>query len=679
MRRLTRPRRAAAVLAAATLVAFVPGTGQTDSSDEKPLRDSGLIERADAALAQIDVTVLGAVEVLRELGPQDFKVKINTTWVREFTLDRVCPEIEEPPAPGAPESEARPLPGVPPAHYVVYFDQPYLTLMGRAQALDIAREMMPLLTRNGSRVMVVSNARELIVVEPFTAEGGSLVTAIDRLENDRTQWTMFAEQEDDRVAEVVRRLNEHGEIAGAVAMARRYQKEEVTLTDRSMRRLRLTLTQLADLRPPKALIYFGDTLRQKPGGHYLSFFGSLSQMEQIPLPGMAAGTLMGSLPFDAVINEAAAQGVRLYTVQAEGLTERMHSALPGSAAATQTKTLGAPRSIRSREARDTLRGMAAETGGESFLQGPSGEFIGERIVTDSSCMFLISFNPAGFRYDAPLRTIVSTPRDDIELRVRGRLIVQSPSAKRTASLLRAFGSPDSIEDPFELRAHLVPTGFSDGAYTALLQLAVPGTPLQSATWELGASVVRGQKIHDEASGSLTVGAPGVPVVFEHEIRFRPGEYEIVSVAHEARTGMISSNQRTVVWPDPNGKPASSCPIALLQPADAAFMRGEESRTSGSLARGSDEWIDPERPLALVAVVCRGRKDRGPLQVDRVLVGDSVVELPPLSLNVTSDRCAQVRDLIPSGTLGPGSYRYGISYAADGTLEELAHVEFSVAP
>jgi hypothetical protein len=57
----------------------------------------------------------------------------------------------------------------------------------------------------------------------------------------------------------------------------------------------------------------------------------------------------------------------------------------------------------------------------------------------------------------------------------------------------------------------------------------------------------------------------------------------------------------------------------------------------------------------------------------------VVELPPLSLNVTSDRCAQVRDLIPSGTLGPGSYRYGISHAADGTLEELAYVKFSVGP
>ncbi len=667
-----------AAACAVALLGYASSNGHANDTEQDPLRDSGIIERTDAALAQIDVTVLGPDDILRQLGPEDFRLKINTRKIRDFTLDRVCPNIERPSA-ASTAADVTPASILPPAHYVVYFDQPFLTLMGRAQALDVARELLPRLTVDGARVMVVSNADELVVVEPFGGDGERLVDAIDRLENDRSQWTMFAELEDSRVSEVVRRLNEQNEIAAAVAMARRFHKEEITLTDRAMRRLRLTLTRLADLRPPKALIYFGDTLRQKPGGHYLSFFGSIVQMDQIGLPGMATGTLMGSLSFDAVVNEATAQGVRLYTVQAEGLTERMHGDLPGAAAATQTKTVGLPRSIRSREARDTLRGLAAETGGESFLQGSSGEFIAERIRTDSSCVFLISFDPTGFRYDSPLRAVVTTVRDDIELRVRGRLIVQSPSAKRTASLLRAFGSPDSIEDPFELHAHLVPTGFSDGAYTALLQLAVPGTPLQSATWELGASVVHGQKIHDETSGRLTVSSPGVPVVLEYEMRFHPGEYEIVSVAHEARTGMISSNQQTSVWPDPNGRPATSGPIAMLQPIDAAFMRGDESRARGSLARGSDEWIDPQQPLALVAVVCRGRKDRGPLRVDRVLVGESAVELPPLSLNVTSDRCAQVRDLIPSGTLGPGHYRYGITYSGEGAAEELAHVSFSVAP
>ena len=67
----------------------------------------------------------------------------------------MCPEIEEPLAPPTPGTAAKPLPIMPPAHYVVYFDQPYLTLMGRAQALDSAREMMPLLTRDGAKERTV--------------------------------------------------------------------------------------------------------------------------------------------------------------------------------------------------------------------------------------------------------------------------------------------------------------------------------------------------------------------------------------------------------------------------------------------------------------------------------------------------------------------------------------------
>jgi hypothetical protein len=475
----------------------------------------------------------------------------------------------------------------------------------------------------------------------------------------------------------VRLLNEQEELSAAVAMARRHHKQEVATSDRNLRRLRLTMMRLVDYPPPKAVIYFGDTLRSNPGEHYLSFFGSSVQRSQSALDGMGTSSLLGGLAFDTVVNEASAQGVRFYTVQAEGLMGRMHGELPGSVAMAQTQQAAAPRSIRSRDARDTLRGLAAESGGESFVQGASGRIIGERILADSACVFLISFDPTGFHYDHPLRAVVRTSREDIELRVRGRLIVQSPSVRRTASLLRAFGSPDAIEDPFELRSQLVPTGFADGEYTALLQLSVPGTPLQSATWELGASVVLRDKIHDEASGRLTINQPGVPVVLEQEMRFKPGEYELVSVAHETGTGMISSVQKTWTWPDPDGQEATAAPIALLQPAEAAFVRGEHSRALGSLARAPDEWIDPDRPLVLVAVVCRGRKDRGPLRIDRTLVGDSVVDLPQLEVDASADRCAQVRDLIPAGTLGSGNYRYTISHGEQDDRVELGHVEFSV--
>jgi VWFA-related protein len=676
--------RASASRAGCVVALLLLAAGAPAQDDTGKLRDSGLIERTDTVLAQIDVTVIGAPEALRDLTEDDFTLKVNRQKILDFTLDRVCDVIDAaggitPPGSTRPPADSGSMSQVlaARAHYLMYFDQPHLTMAGRAQALDTARELIPLLTRDGGDVMLVSNADRLAVLEQFGTQADRLLEALDELEMNRKQWSTFAEDEDNRVADVVHLLNEEEQLSAAVAMARRHHKDEVAATDRNMRRLRLTLTRLVDLAPPKAVIYFGDTLRRNPGEHYLSFFGSAVQRSESAMSGMGTSSLLGGLSFDTVVNEASAQGVRFYTIQAEGLMGRMHGELPGATAMVQTQRAAAPRSIRSRDARDTLRGLAAESGGESFVQGASAKLIGERILADSACVFLISFDPTGFHYDRPLRTVVQTNREDVELRVRGRLIVQSPSVRRTASLLRAFGSPDAIEDPFELRSQLVPTGFEDGEYTALLQLSVPGTPLQSATWELGASIVHRDKIHDEASGRLTVNQPGIPVVLEREMRFKPGEYEMVSVAHEAGTGMISSVQKTWVWPDPDGQEATIAPIALLQPAEAAFVRGEDSRGLGSLARASDEWVDPERPLVLVTVVCRGRRDRGPLKIDRELVGESVVDLPQLNVDMSADRCAQVRDLIPAATLGSGNYRYAISHGESEDRVELAFVEFSV--
>ena len=238
-------RRSGTVTAAACL-AFAVSAATAQQAPEE-LRDSGIIERTDAVLAQVDVTVLGPPEILRSLTEDDFKVKINHTKIREFTLDRVCAEIEDTENEGtSPAAELSHILAAR-AHYLLFFDQGHLTLTGRAQALDMARELLPMLTRDGAKVMIVSSADKLVVFEPFTNDAARLVAAVDRLAKDRTQWMTFAELEDDRVAEVMHTLNEQDQIGAALAQARRYQKQEIALTDRHMRRLRLTMTQLSDL------------------------------------------------------------------------------------------------------------------------------------------------------------------------------------------------------------------------------------------------------------------------------------------------------------------------------------------------------------------------------------------------------------------------------------------------
>ena len=77
------------VAAALLLTLVLPCLGQQEAADEEP-RDLGLTERARAELAQLDVTVTGPPEVIADLGPEDFRLKIWLRRIDNFTVDRVC-------------------------------------------------------------------------------------------------------------------------------------------------------------------------------------------------------------------------------------------------------------------------------------------------------------------------------------------------------------------------------------------------------------------------------------------------------------------------------------------------------------------------------------------------------------------------------------------------------------
>ncbi len=611
-------------------------------------RTIGLTERAGTRLAQLDVTVIGSPEAIASLTRDDFRVKINRTRIPEFRLDRLCVLPTDDPAPIA----------APRATYLLYFDQTHLTSAGRIRALELGRDLIDRLIEKGHRAIIVSNARDLEMIAPLTANAEALHEAIDRLEKDPLQWDTYSEREESRIAAVIHDLNDQADVQKAIATARRFQKEEQWRADRSFRRLELTLGQLVDLDAPKALIYFADTLRSNAGEHYLSFFGQGLKDQDGSLKTMQASATMAGLAHDRVINEAAAQAIRIYTVEARGLVTLFDSS-PTSAALSRTRSVPSSSRDRINDTHRTLRDMAGETGGHAFLNGVSSGRISRRIIADSSCLFLISFDPTGLRQDMPLRAKVEIDRDDIEVRVRGRLVVQSDSARATSRLLRAFGSPGTITDPFEVKTSVIPTGFDGGAYTALLQLRVPGMPLHGTTWDLGVSVVFRDKVQQESSGRLSMSGPGVPIVYECELEFKPGSYEIVAVAHEASSGLIASQEITLDWPDDSELPATVGPIALLQPSSGAFLRAGETRSSGSLARDRSDPIFLDRPTALIGLVCRNRRRGGAVRVERRLVGNSAVDLPPLSFDLSEDRCAQLRDLLRENTLVPGAYRYEV--------------------
>jgi len=695
--------------------------------DEEPVRDLGIVERAERRLVQIDVTVLGPAERVAALTADDFRVTIGGREIDSILVDRLCGDEETASgsiAAGSLQGAGAARPVSPRGtSYLFYFDQHHLTMAGRERSIELARELVERLIGGADRAMIVSAGLEVRTFVGFTSDREELYAALERLREDARQWDPYASQEDARVAEVhgdlgvgldagaaqargmrgddlsdatrdalggrldgrqIRVLQNEKEknladqqrwkglgITHAMLTARRYQREEKWHTERALSRFAMVVGRLEDVDPPKAVIYFADRMRSNAGDHYIELFSDASEGGRPAIRGVGGENLPdvsdptsqvlagANLPvYDQVIDEAAAHGARLYTVQAEGLISGVSGAR-GSSTSIAYQSLGsAAATKRFTDAKNGLAGLAMETGGQAFLNGVGPAKIARKIEADLGCVYLISFDAAGLPEDnrLPLNVLVDDSR--LEVRARTRLVVPSESALLVTRLTNAFGGGGQglVE---RLRTVVIPTGFGEGRYSALVQVRVPGAAESGTTWDVGLSALSRGRPGLQASARVSVPDPGVPVVFEAEMEFAPGPYEVTAVAHDLLGDLAVSGRVEGEWPDPDDDAATVGPIAVVQPAEAVFVRGGEHRASGPLARTEDEFVLPDRPTALVAIVCRDRPRKLALDVERRLTGQTAVGFPPLAVEAGEDRCILLGDLVPAGVMTEGAFVYSV--------------------
>jgi hypothetical protein len=228
-------------------------------------------------------------------------------------------------------------------------------------------------------------------------------------------------------------------------------------------------------------------------------------------------------------------------------------------------------------------------------------------------------------------------------------------------LLGLFATPPTAgqEGDLEIRSVMIPTGFQDGRYSIMIQVAMDGSPLPDATWEVDAALASAGRPDQTFHGDMRVEEPEVPVVFEIPVQVQPGGYELTLSVQERTAGQHGSAQTGGRWLDPAQSTALVSPIVLLQPARAAFARGESTRVQGALAVAEDAAVRTQLPTALVCVVCRELRISDPVRVERSLLGTTRTVLETIRLQPGEEPCAQVRDLIEPGTLGAGFFRYEV--------------------
>jgi len=202
---------------------------------------------------------------------------------------------------------------------------------------------------------------------------------------------------------------------------------------------------------------------------------------------------------------------------------------------------------------------------------------------------------------------------------------------------------------------------------------VPSSKVPGTTWDMGASIVSSGRVAEDGSGRITLPQAGVPAVWEQDMSFSPGEYELVAVAHDMTSDELSSKEVHGTWPKLETDLASFGPIAVSQPTKGGFLRNGASRASGAVIAGEEDPLRSDAATAVVTLVCRAKDQKKPMKVVRTLVGEGETPVGSMDLKMDADeRCAQILDLIPPKTLGPGSYRYVIT-ARSGDLE-LARAE-----
>jgi VWFA-related protein len=667
------------------LLAAPPVIAQVEDREQEPI-ESGVVEYAERRLIQLDVSFTpkkkAADEPFPELSPEDFDLVINGRPIRIEYADRICHVTREetvvPVKPIEPSVPAVPAPAVPPRRpstFIFYFEHTLLTMMGQNIALEMAERLIPELMVDGNRGMVVSSGSKVIQSE-FTEDPGDLLGLIADVRKDTAQWSeyLYAQTEMQRYEEI--RTQPSAELERFAARA--HQLEEMRITSNRLRRLSALIGGLAEVDPPKAVFYFADMTRRNPGQHFIRLYTAGTGD---PFGGYSEGTgLHHSFAFDDVLAEANAQGVRLYTIQAQGM-----QTIPWQSSGRPNDTsLGL---TRMRDAEDTMTSFAAETGGEMFFGGVDASTMGKvlrKIKQDFSCFYLLSFYPTDLPEDSPLRVLLRLGNESeaaraaderFVFRTRGQLVVQS-ERKREQSLLLAAHVASATVDADPGRSAAIPLSFSKGHYEALVQFVVrgpdlPGGVVDDCVWDLGITHVFGTEVEGAVSGRVAAGDPAVPVVLETMWRFRPGRSEIVSVGHEQRLGQLATGQADLEWPDPNKSKVTISPIAVVQQVDAVFLRksgkDEEVRQRGTLSVG-EGLVDVDRPAYLIDLVCRGPRTKRDLWVQRRLAGETAADFELLEWAFDGERCIQVRDLVHGGQMSWGDFSYEVRVYDNPELE-----------
>jgi hypothetical protein len=208
-------------------------------------------------------------------------------------------------------------------------------------------------------------------------------------------------------------------------------------------------------------------------------------------------------------------------------------------------------------------------------------------------------------------------------------------------------------------AHLVPTDFADGSFDALAQISVPDPGGTASTWDVTLSIISGS-MTSVVWGRIEAAGNEDRLVLQDTLEIPPGGYTVVARAHNEETGETRTSRFIGKLEKPLQNRASLGPVAVFQPGRATVLRaGYATSSSGTVALGVDESLEPGRESVLLSSLCRDRTGGDELTVERALIGAEAVTFPTTRVEPTVDRCVLLADRVPADAMGEGHFLYRI--------------------
>jgi hypothetical protein len=316
----------------------------------------------------------------------------------------------------------------------------------------------------------------------------------------------------------------------------------------------------------------------------------------------------------ATIDAANRANVSLYTFDVRGLV-----ALPPGGDASMSSPAGTAaysgQAVRSQmtslhDSRETLAGLAAETGGKSFYDTNDFSAAFAQVQAENSTYYLLGYAPRSTTADGRFHRIrVDVTRAGARVRARpGYFAPKSFGVLSRSEKNLQLEQALSLDTPFvdlPVAGELPTFHLPDGRYSVVLAAKIPGSAL-TFTDKSGKKHAeldfawRASDSNGRVAGSLrdtlpvNVDVTGYDqvktgsVVYEGGLVLPAGSYTVKAAVRDNRSGQIGTFEQSLqvpAAPDPNALPLSSVVLsAQVQPTTAA-------RTASTpLRHGSDTLV-----------------------------------------------------------------------------------------